>query len=87
MLKQITKDKDVVNIATEENLDKGFWKYQNKKEFNRVVKEDKKLTLQSIVELPQFEAHVRKYERLWNKKRTEFNVLEKEHIDRTYIAN
>lgn len=38
MFKQITKDNNVVNIATVENLNKKLWKYQNHKEFNKVIK-------------------------------------------------
>jgi uncharacterized pyridoxal phosphate-containing UPF0001 family protein len=87
MFEQITKDSDVVNISTVENLNKKFWKYQNKKAFNREIEESKNVTIQSIYALPSFEAHVRKHERAWNKSRTEFNVLELEHIDRTYISN
>lgn len=78
--KQITKDSDVINICTDENLNKKFWKYQNQKAFNKAIKESTK-------QIIQFEAHVRKHEKLWNKHRSQFNVLEKEHIDRTYIQN
>jgi hypothetical protein len=85
MFEQITKDNDVVNIATSENLNKKFWKYQNQKAFNRAIEESKEMTIQSIYELPHFEAHVKKHEKLWNKKRTKFNVLELEYIDRGYI--
>lgn len=85
--KQITKDSDVINICTYENLNKKFWKYQNHKAFNKAIKESTKQTVESIFELPKFEAHVRKHEKLWNKHRSQFNVLEKEHIDRTYIQN
>lgn len=82
--KQTTKDSDVINICTDENLNKKFWKYQNHKAFNKAIKES---TRQTVDELQKFEAHVRKYEKLWNKHRSQFNVLEKEHIDRTYIQN
>ncbi len=85
--KQIIKENYVVNVAIKENLDTKMWKYQNKKEFNRVVDLDKENTLQAIVELPKFEMHVRKHEMLWRKHRSEFNVLEKEYIDRTYHNN
>ncbi|HSQ89522.1 hypothetical protein [Romboutsia sp.] len=87
MLKQVTKNSDVVNIATSENLNKKFWKYQNKKALNRAIEENKAITIQSIYALPSFETHVKKYEKLWNKSRTEFNVLEQECINRTYISN
>lgn len=85
--KQFTKDNDVVNLCVPENLNKKFWKYQNNKAFNKAIKESVKVTIESIFALPSFEAHVRKHERLWNKPRTEFNILEKEHIDRTYTVN
>lgn len=75
-LKQITPSDNIVNLCVEENLNKKFWKYQNHKEFNKAIKE-----------LPKFEAHVRKHEKLWNKHRSQFNALEREHIDRTYIQN
>lgn len=81
---QVTNDSNVVNIATKDNLDIKIWKHQNIKEFNRAIESDKKNTLQAIVELPRFEMYVRKYEMLWRKHRSEFNVLEKEYIDRTY---
>lgn len=84
MLKQITKDNNVVNIATVESLNKKFWKHQNHKAFNNAIEESTRQTIESIFELPTFEAHVRKHERLWNKHRSQFNILEKEHIDRTY---
>lgn len=84
MLKQVTKDNSVVNIATVENLNKKFWKHQNHKAFNKAIEESTRQTIESIFELPTFEAHLRKHERLWNKHRSQFNVLEKEHIDRTY---
>ena len=87
MFKQITKDTEIVNISTFENLNLGFWKYQNQKSFNKAIEEARKNTIDSIFELPSFEAHVRKHERLWNKHRLEFNVLEKVHIDTTYIQN
>jgi hypothetical protein len=80
MPKQITKNSDVVNIATSENLNLKLWKYQNKKNLDKAVKE----SIDSIFELPKYAAHVRKHEKLWNKSRKEFNALEKEYIDRTY---
>ena len=83
-IKQVTDTKNIVNIAVKENLNIKMWKYQNIKEFNRAIESDKKNTLQAIVELPQFEMHVRKHEVLWRKPRSEFNALEKEYIDRTY---
>ncbi len=84
VINQVTNDSNLVNISTKENLDIKMWKYQNIKEFNRTIESDKKNTLQAIVELPQFEMHVRKHEMLWRKPRSEFNALEKEYIDRTY---
>ena len=84
MLKQVTKDNSVVNIATVESLNKKFWKHQNHKAFNKAIEVSTRQTIESIFELPTFEAHIRKHERLWNKHRSQFNVLEKEHIDRTY---
>lgn len=86
-LKQITPSNNIVNLCVDENLNKKFWKYQNQKAFNKAIKESTKQTIESIFELPKFEAHVRKHEKLWNKHRSQFNVLEKEHIDRTYIQN
>lgn len=86
-LKQITTSDNIVNLCVEENLNTKFWKYQNYKAFNKAIKESTKQTVESIFELPKFEAHVRKHEKLWNKHRSQFNVLEKEHIDRTYIQS
>ncbi len=85
--KQVTEDAAIVNNATIENLNTKFWKYQNQKAFSEAIEEAKKITIQSIFELPQFEAHVRRHELEWRKPRTQFTVLEQEHIDRTYISN
>ncbi len=82
--KQVVEYDSVVNIATRENLDMKMFKHQNYKEFNRAVESDKVNTLQAIVELPNFEAHVRNHKMIWRKNRSEFNVLEKEYIDRIY---
>lgn len=86
-LKQITPSDNIVNLCVVENLNKKFWKYQNHKAFNKAIEESTKQTIQSILELPKFEEHVREHERLWNKHRSQFNALEREHIDRTYIQN
>lgn len=55
LINQVINDSNLVNIAIKENLDTKMWKYQNQKEFNRVVDLDKENTLQAIVELPKFE--------------------------------
>lgn len=78
--KQITSDTDIVNLCTRENLNTNMWKYQLLKEIERSRKEE----LQSILKLPGYAAFVKKHEILWNKKRSEFNHLEKEFIERKY---
>lgn len=83
MIKQAIKDSELQPIAPDINLD--FWKYQNKKEFNRIIAEDKKTTIQSIFELPKFEAHVRIHEIIWRKHRKDFNTFEIEYLEKTYI--
>lgn len=82
--KQITKDSDIVNLCTLDNLDLRFWKKQNIKEFNRSLEEEKKTTIKSIYELPRYAAFVKSYEKIFNKKQSEFNHLEKDQIEREY---
>ncbi|MDB8805037.1 hypothetical protein [Romboutsia sp. 1001216sp1] len=83
MFKQAIKDSALQPIAPDINLD--FWKYQNQKEFNRIIEEDKKTTIQSIFELPKFEAHVRRHEIIWRKHRKDFNTFEIEYLEKTYL--
>lgn len=78
--KQITSNADIVNLCTLDNLNTNMWKYQLLKEIERSRKEE----LQSILKLPGYAAFVKKHEILWNKKRSEFNHLEKEFIERKY---
>lgn len=78
---------EVVTVATLDNLNLELWRKANRNYFNKVTEKDKKNAIESIFELPFYERHVRKYEMLWKKKRTDFNVLEREYVDRTYISN
>ena len=83
MIKQAIKDSELQPIEPDINLD--FWKHQNKKEFNRIIAEDKKTTIQSIFELSEFENHVRKHEIIWRKHRKDFNTFEIEYLEKTYL--
>lgn len=78
--KQVTPDAEIVNLCTFENLDIQMWKHQMLKD----MENDKKLELQSIIELPKYVAFVRKHEQLWNKRRSQFTELEKEYLVRKY---
>ncbi|RDY22857.1 hypothetical protein CHF27_011085 [Romboutsia maritimum] len=83
-VRQAVNSDNIVNLFIFENINTGMWKYQNYKEFIRAVEEDKKNVIESIFELPKYAAFIRQYEILWGKKRSEFNELEREHLDRKY---
>lgn len=82
--KQITSDANIVNLCTIDNLDLRFWKKQNIKEFKRRLEVEKKNVIGSILELPRYAAYVKTYEKIFNKKQSEFNHLEKDQIERAY---
>lgn len=82
-IKQITNDNDIV--VMDHRLDKKFWKHQNKKHFYQMLENEKDITIKSIYELPRFSACVAKYERLWNKHRSTFNIMEMELIEKNYM--
>lgn len=82
--RQVTKDIDIINLCTLDNLDLRFWKKQNIKEFNRSLELEKKNVIGSILEIPRYAAFVKSYEKVFNKKQSEFNHLEKDQIERAY---
>lgn len=76
MLKQITKNSEIVSVCISENLNKKFWKYQNAKLFNKIIKEDKRFRKSIFDEIPSFNKFVIGKEIEFGKPREEFNVLE-----------
>lgn len=80
MLKQQIKDSELINLCTADNLNTNMWKYQMIREMENAKKQE----LQSIIDLPSYAAFVKTHELEWGKKRSEFNELEKESIERKY---
>ncbi len=78
--KQVTKDTDVVNIATLENLNFEFWKDENKKDLDREIEADTRLKLGVMELLPAFDNLITIYEMKWNKSRNDFNVMERDLV-------
>ena len=78
--KQVTKDVDIVNIATLENLNFEFWKYENKKDLDREIEADTRLNLGVMELLPVFDNLITIYELKWNKSRNDFNVIERDIV-------
>ena len=78
--KQVTKDTDVVNIATLENLNFEFWKDENKKDLDREIEADARLKLGVMELLPSFDNLITIYEIKWNKLRNDFNVMERDLV-------
>ena len=74
--KQVTKDTDVVNIASFQNLNFEFWKDENKKDLDREIEADTRLKLGVMELLPAFDNLITIYEIKWNKSRNDFNVME-----------
>ena len=78
--KQITKDTDVVNIASFQNLNFEFWKDENKKDLDREIEADARLKLGVMELLPVFDNLITIYEIKWNKSRNDFNVMERDLV-------
>ena len=78
--KQVTRDKDIVNISNLDNLNFELWKYENKKNLIREIDADKKLKLGILDLLPDFDNLVTLYEIKWLKSRNDFNVIEQDIV-------
>ena len=78
--KQVTKDTDVVNIASFQNLNFEFWKDENKKDLDREIEADTRLNLGVMELLPAFDNLITIYEIKWNKSRNDFNVMERDLV-------
>lgn len=78
--KQVTKDADVVNIASFQNLNFEFWKDENKKGLDREIEADTRLNLGVMELLPAFDNLITIYEIKWNKSRNDFNVMERDLV-------
>ena len=78
--KQVTKDKDIVNISNLDNLNFELWKYENKKNLIREIDADKKLKLGILDLLPDFDNLVTLYEIKWLKSRNNFNIIEQDIV-------
>lgn len=78
--KQVTKDTDVVNIATFQNLNFELWKDENKKDLDREIEADTRLNLGVMELLPAFDNLITIYEIKWNKSRNDFNVIERDLV-------
>ena len=78
--KQVTKDADVVNIASFQNLNFEFWKDENKKDLDREIEADTRLNLGVMELLPAFDNLITIYEIKWNKSRNDFNVIERDLV-------
>ena len=78
--KQVTKDIDVVNIATFQELNFSFWKDDNKKELEKEIEADTRIKAGIMDLLPDFDNLVTLYEIKWNKYRQDFNVIERDLI-------
>lgn len=78
--KQVTKDTDVVNIASFQNLNFEFWKDENKKNLDKEIEADTRLKLGVMDLLPAFDNLIVIYELKWNKSRKDFNVMERDLV-------
>ena len=78
--KQVTRDKDIVNISNLDNLNFELWKYENKKNLIREIDADKKIKLGILDLLPDFDNLVTLYEIKWLKSRNDFNVIEQDIV-------
>lgn len=78
--KQVTKDTDVVNIASFQNLNFEFWKDENKKDLDIEIEADARLKLGVMELLPAFDNLITIYEIKWNKSRNDFNVMERDLV-------
>lgn len=80
IIEAVTKPSEIVNLFTFKNMDKDMWKHQILKEEEKTKRQE----IKSIMELPRYAAFVRHHEMLWQKKRKDFNELEKEYLERKY---
>ncbi len=78
--KQVTKDIDIVNIASFQNLNFEFWKDENKKDLDREIEADTRLKLGVMELLPEFDNLIVIHELKWNKSRKDFNVMERDLV-------
>ena len=78
--KQVTKDTDVVNIASFQYLNFEFWKDENKKDLDIEIEADARLKLGVMELLPAFDNLITIYEIKWNKSRNDFNVMERDLV-------
>ena len=78
--KQVTKDTDIVNIASFQNLNFEFWKDENKKDLDIEIEADARLKLGVMELLPAFDNLITIYEIKWNKSRNDFNVMERDLV-------
>lgn len=82
--KQVTKDKDIVNISTLSNLKFEFWKDDNKKELEKEIQADINLSLKAMQLMPDFNNLITLYEIKWDKSMRDFNAMECEIITREF---
>ena len=82
--KQVTRDTDVVSIASFQELNFNFWKDDNKKCIEREIKADARLKSSIMQLLPDFDNIVTLYEIKWNKSRYDFNVMEKDLVSNEF---
>ena len=78
--KQVTKDMDIVNIASFQNLNVEFCKDENKKDLDREIEADTRLKLGVMELLPALDKLIFSYELKWNKSRNDFNVMERDLV-------
>lgn len=80
MLKQITKDKDIVKLGCSEELSSNIVKPI----YLRMIKENienEQIFRKIVMDLmPEFLIQVQKHELLWGKDRSKFTVIEREKI-------
>ncbi len=80
MLKQITKDKDIVKIANENELNFNFMKSSFAKSLEESI-ENEKIFRKIVMDLtPEFHKTVREREILLGKDRNKFSVFEKQQL-------
>lgn len=80
MLKQITKDKDIVKIANENELNFNFMKSSFAKLLEESI-ENEKIFRKIVMDLtPKFHKTVREREILLGKDRNKFSVFEKQQL-------
>lgn len=78
--KQVTKDMDIANIASFQNLNFEFLKDENKKYLDRELEADTRLKISVMELLPALDKLIFRYELKWNKSRNDFNVMERDLV-------